>query len=97
MAAADTVKQVYKSRVSRTLDRDTVWLAQTPQMFRYALLRQALERALGNGEDQVTDESSALERIGLFPCVVPGHLHNMKITWPEDFRLVQLWLGQPEV
>ena len=82
---ADTLKEEEGGRVARTLARDRKWLAQTPQMFRLALLRRALEHA----GDAVTDEASAVEAIGLRPRLVAGSPHNFKVTWPEDFSLAE--------
>lgn len=84
--AIDTIKQSDDGlRVSRTLPRATLWAAQTPQMFRRALLRRALEAA-----DDVTDEASAIERLGLRPRLVEGSPRNMKVTLPGDFALVEM-------
>jgi 2-C-methyl-D-erythritol 4-phosphate cytidylyltransferase len=82
---ADTLKQAAGKRVRGTTDRSTHWLAQTPQMFRIATLRHALASA----GDLVTDESSAIERLGLAPLLVPGSAQNFKLTYPEDFLLAQ--------
>lgn len=82
---ADTLKEAQDGRVSKTLQRDGKWSAQTPQMFRIGLLQQALER----GGTDVTDESSALERMGLSPKLVVGSLENLKVTYPEDFELAE--------
>jgi 2-C-methyl-D-erythritol 4-phosphate cytidylyltransferase len=75
-------------RVSTTLDRAGKWLAQTPQMFRIGALLQALERAAHDGS-VVTDESSAMEALGLSPRLVRGSALNLKITYPEDFALAE--------
>ena len=90
---ADTLKQSQDDRgarthasgprVAQTLPRADKWLAQTPQMFRLGLLQRALHAA---GAD-VTDESSAVEALGLHPRLVPGEIENMKLTWPADFAL----------
>jgi len=82
---ADTLKEEEGGRVARTLSRDRKWLAQTPQMFRLALLRRALDHA----GDAVTDEASAIEAIGLRPRLVAGSPQNFKVTWPEDFALAE--------
>jgi len=71
-----------------------LWLAQTPQMFRLGLLRDALERAQHDGFD-VTDEASALERLGHQPRLVQGNLRNFKVTYPEDFALAEAMLAKP--
>lgn len=79
----DTLKQEEGGRVQGTLPRRGKWLAQTPQMFRIGVLRRALAQA---GED-VTDEASAVEALGLRPMLVTGSAQNIKVTWPEDFAL----------
>jgi 2-C-methyl-D-erythritol 4-phosphate cytidylyltransferase len=87
---AETVKKAGKDeagahRVLATEDRAALWLAQTPQMFRAGLLVQALQRARG----AVTDESSAIEQMGLRPKLVVGSRENIKVTWPEDLALAE--------
>jgi 2-C-methyl-D-erythritol 4-phosphate cytidylyltransferase / 2-C-methyl-D-erythritol 2,4-cyclodiphosphate synthase len=80
---ADTLKQAdVQGRVRTTVDRTGKWAAQTPQMFRLALLAQALDAA----GDAVTDEASAVEALGHAPLLVPGHADNFKLTWPDDFE-----------
>jgi 2-C-methyl-D-erythritol 4-phosphate cytidylyltransferase len=81
----DTLKSAAKGRVLATLPRSDKWLAQTPQMFRIGSLMEALELA----GDAVTDESSAIEAMGLSPRLVPGSAQNFKVTYPEDFALAQ--------
>jgi 2-C-methyl-D-erythritol 4-phosphate cytidylyltransferase len=86
LPVADTVKQqgdVAQPRVAKTLDRNGKWLAQTPQMFRLGVLQRALQQA---GAD-VTDESGAVEALGLAPLLITGELENFKLTWPGDFAL----------
>ncbi len=81
---ADTLKSAdADGRVAETLDRGAKWLAQTPQMFRLGLLQRALQQA---GE-AVTDESGAIEALGLAPRLVQGDIENLKLTWPADFAL----------
>lgn len=92
MPLADTLKRSGPDRrVAATVPRDQLWTAQTPQMFRYALLRQALERAV-----DVTDEASAVEAIGFFPKLVEGSLRNFKVTLPQDLHLAELFLKEIE-
>lgn len=74
-----------RGRVAATLDRSDKWLAQTPQMFRIGTLAKALEKAGG----AVTDESSAIEAMGLAPKLVAGSAQNFKVTYPEDFALAE--------
>jgi len=83
---ADTLKQASDGRVAKTLDRQAKWLAQTPQMFRLAVLQQALAAGT-SGRTEITDESSAIEALGLAPLLVPGEAENIKLTWPADFAL----------
>jgi 2-C-methyl-D-erythritol 4-phosphate cytidylyltransferase len=92
MPLADTLKRSGPDlRVAATVPRDQLWTAQTPQMFRYALLRQALERAV-----DVTDEASAVEAIGRFPKLVEGSLRNFKVTLPQDLHLAETLLKEIE-
>jgi len=81
----DTLKVAMGGRVAATLPRADKWLAQTPQMFRLGSLMEALE-AVG---ESVTDESSAIEAMGLAPKLVNGSALNFKVTYPEDFALAQ--------
>lgn len=81
----DTLKREQLGRVIDTVERGDKWLAQTPQMFRLGMLTQALRQA---GE-AVTDESSAIERLGLQPRLVAGSAQNFKVTYAEDFALAQ--------
>lgn len=72
--------------VVRTVDRNRIWQAATPQMFRFAVLQRALQRA----QDEhrvVTDEASAVEALGLPVRLVPGRADNIKVTYPEDLVL----------
>jgi 2-C-methyl-D-erythritol 4-phosphate cytidylyltransferase len=72
-------------RVAGTIDRSGKWLAQTPQMFRIGMLMDALKKT----GDTATDESSAIEALGLHPRLVPGGAQNFKVTYPEDFLLAE--------
>ena len=93
LPVAETVKRADDSgRVSETLDRNSLWLAQTPQMFRYAALRESLSAAIAGG-DEVTDEAAAMERAGHKPLLVAGHRGNLKITRPEDLPLAAITLA----
>ncbi len=82
---ADTLKSEVSARVAGTVDRSDKWLAQTPQMFRIG----ALQAALREVRTAVTDESSAMEVMGLKPKLVPGSAQNFKVTYPEDFALAE--------
>jgi 2-C-methyl-D-erythritol 4-phosphate cytidylyltransferase len=88
---ADTLKRSDgKDRVAATEPRARLWQAQTPQMFRYRVLVDALERA---GLANVTDESAAVEHAGLTPRLVMGEARNLKVTYPEDLELAERILG----
>jgi 2-C-methyl-D-erythritol 4-phosphate cytidylyltransferase len=90
---ADTVKLARSGsdEVAKTLSRDGLWLAQTPQLFQAGALRDALRAAHAAGVP-VTDEASAMEHAGYIPSLIPGSVRNFKVTWPEDFALMEKWL-----
>ena len=89
---ADTLKRgdgAAEPRVVRTEDRGPLWQAQTPQMFRYAVLARAFREP---GAASVTDESGAVELLAArgacaMPRLVAGSRANLKVTWPEDFAI----------
>ncbi|MFN7922509.1 MAG: 2-C-methyl-D-erythritol 4-phosphate cytidylyltransferase [Bryobacteraceae bacterium] len=88
----DTVKQVHKTKIRQTIPRERLVLAQTPQVFRYGLLRQAFAKAREDGFSG-TDESSLVERLDQVEVtVVPGSDRNIKITKPTDMELARLFL-----
>jgi 2-C-methyl-D-erythritol 4-phosphate cytidylyltransferase len=87
--STDTVKEVEGGRILRTLERAKLWRAQTPQCFRYDLLRRAYELASSGGLD-ATDDSALVERAGATVRVVEGGAHNIKITTPQDFALAEV-------
>lgn len=90
----DTMKRGDREgRISATEDRNGLWHALTPQMFRVGLLTQALEQALVDGF-VVTDEASAVEHVGLRPKLVEGSADNIKVTRPEDLALAEFFLGR---
>ena len=82
---SDTLKAEADGRVGATVPRDGKWLAQTPQMFRLATLIEALQHA----GDAVTDESSAIEALGLHPLLVSGSTENFKVTYPEEMIMAE--------
>jgi len=84
----DTLKIAEPGRdsVQGTLDRRHVWAAFTPQMFRYGLLRKALQHAVSTGIE-ITDESSAIEALNYSPLLIRGNPDNIKITHPGDLLL----------
>jgi|SRR5579871_1694587 len=90
----DTVKMVHRNKIRQTIPRERLILAQTPQVFRYHLLKQAFERAR---EDNFagTDESSLVERLDQVEVtVIPGSDRNIKITKPSDMDLARLFLAE---
>ncbi|MBT0665211.1 2-C-methyl-D-erythritol 4-phosphate cytidylyltransferase [Geobacter pelophilus] len=89
----DTVKIAADGIVCGTPQRDTLWLAQTPQTFRYGIIRNAYEQAAGEGF-LGTDDSSLVERLGGKVQVVVGDYRNIKITTPEDLVLAEAFLSE---
>jgi 2-C-methyl-D-erythritol 4-phosphate cytidylyltransferase len=87
---ADTLKRGEDGRVTTTLDRSSLWCAQTPQLFRFRSLRAALASGALAG---ITDEASAMERAGHAPRLVAGVSSNLKVTTPEDVVLAGAVLG----
>ena len=76
-------------RVAATVSRESIWAAQTPQMFRIGALADALRAGLVRSELAITDEASAIEATGRAPRLVRGDFDNIKVTWPEDFALAE--------
>jgi 2-C-methyl-D-erythritol 4-phosphate cytidylyltransferase len=97
LPAVDTIKQVERTAhgalITATIPREFVVLAQTPQGFRYGLLRRAFAEAQADGFVG-TDEASLVERAGLPVAVVPGSEINLKITRPGDLELAEFYLHQ---
>jgi 2-C-methyl-D-erythritol 4-phosphate cytidylyltransferase len=89
--SVDTVKQVERTTITATMPRERIVLAQTPQVFRYELLKQAFERAAEDGF-QATDEASLVEHLGMDITVVLGSDRNIKITKPSDMELARFFL-----
>lgn len=83
---------VSRTRVASTVDRDGLWQAQTPQMFRFGLLRQALRAAASQVGTKITDESSAMEAMGHSPRLVVGDMTNLKVTYPSDLAVAEMIL-----
>jgi len=97
LPVVDTVKRCIEGEACGTIPRNGLWLAQTPQMFRYQLLREALTAA--TDPNTITDDASAVEALGLTPKLVEGHPRNLKVTLPDDIRIAELYLAvsQPEL
>jgi 2-C-methyl-D-erythritol 4-phosphate cytidylyltransferase len=93
----DTMKRADASgEVIETVSRGGLWHALTPQMFRLAMLEQAIERAIDESI-LITDEAQAMERCGHRPLLVEGRADNIKITRPGDLALAELFLSNSGV
>ena len=93
---ADTLKRAHDGGyVLESVPRESLWQAQTPQMFRHRLLLEALDLA-----PRVTDEAGAIEALGLSPRLVPADVSNLKVTYPLDLQLAE-WIlknrGRPSM
>lgn len=94
LPAADTMKRSdADGTIIDTVCRENLWRALTPQMFRFGMLYEALDRA-NNENAVITDEASAIEWAGFLPKMVEGHADNIKITQPQDLTLAALYLQQ---
>ncbi|NHZ35029.1 2-C-methyl-D-erythritol 4-phosphate cytidylyltransferase [Massilia rubra] len=94
LPVVDTVKRSGANAASiTTVARDGLWLAQTPQMFRYKLLCDAL--AAATDASVITDDASAVEALGFSPKLVEGHPRNLKVTLPADIRIAEMYLAAP--
>ena len=92
----DTMKRsMINNTIKDTVERENLWHALTPQMFRFGLLMDSIESAL-NEDKMITDEASAIELAGFHPLLVEGHADNLKITRPEDLALAAFYLSQQE-
>ena len=91
MPLADTLKSADENqRVAATIPRINLWRAQTPQMFRYELLRRGLDR-----RPDATDEAQAVESVGYSaPRLVQGENLNIKVTFAEDLQLAEMILAR---
>jgi len=88
----DTLKRVTDQRVTATVDRSQLWQAQTPQIFRFELLKRALLAA-----PAATDEASAVEALGILPRICRGRADNLKITTNEDLAMARFLVsGAPQ-
>jgi len=91
--SVDTVKQVQRHMIQGSIPRERIVLAQTPQAFRYPIIREAYARAAADGFHG-TDDSSLAERLGYNVTVIMGSDRNIKITKPSDLPLARLYLAQ---
>lgn len=91
--SVDTVKLANANQtIDKTLNREQIWLAQTPQYFPVEALATAIESGLQQGLP-ITDEASAIEAQGQHPALVIGTRKNIKVTEPEDMMLASVWLA----
>ena len=89
---ADTLKNVSNACIESTVDRSTLWAAQTPQMFRLGFLRDCLHKAFAS-DVVVTDEASCIEAAGFKPKIVLSERSNIKVTYPADLAWVEYFLA----
>ena len=94
LPVADTLKKSGKNhKIEQTVERTDLWQAQTPQMFKYGMLKHALQAnssaASSHAINIATDEAQAIEALGLQPTLVLGELRNLKITYPQDLTLLE--------
>ncbi|ARB05129.1 2-C-methyl-D-erythritol 4-phosphate cytidylyltransferase [Neisseria lactamica] len=87
---ADTLKRAEGGQISATVERTSLWQAQTPQLFQAGLLHRALAAANLEG---ITDEASAVEKLGVRPLLIQGDVRNLKLTQPQDAYIVRLLLN----
>ncbi len=90
---ADTIKHVENNNIVSTLDRENIWRAYTPQMFKFGLLQSAIQKAFKDNI-YITDEASAIEYIGYQPCMIEGDARNIKVTTAEDISLAEIFLQE---
>ncbi len=96
MPVRDTMKRAGEDNlIIETVDRNQLWHALTPQMFRFKKLRQAIEDAIENNIP-ITDEAQAIEQTGQRPILVEGSARNIKVTRPEDLALASFYLSEME-
>ncbi len=87
----DTIKLADKRKfITKTLDRSHLWRAQTPQAFKYELLKYALTRVKSNSN--ITDDASLLEYVGKKVKILEGSVKNIKITTKEDIKIAEVLL-----
>ena len=92
----DTVKQVGQDHeIQATINRERLWRALTPQMFRLDLLKESIASATGDNLF-VTDEAQAMENRGYKPGIVQGGSHNIKVSQAEDLALAEFYLKEQE-
>ncbi len=98
LPATDTLKKVKNNSIVETINRDHIWLAQTPQAFEYKLICQAHSKFDRNNSSQAiaTDDASLVEALGVGVRVVEPSSINLKVTTAEDLKYVEIVLGAKE-
>ncbi len=96
LPVTDTIKEVDGATIVRTLDRSRIYRAQTPQAFRFELLREANQRAREHGlpPESLTDDALLVERLGVDVAIVEGSARNIKITTPDDLAFARRLLEE---
>jgi len=90
----DTLKRINKEGfIEETVSRSRLWMAQTPQSFRFDILWKAHQQALKEGFEG-TDDAALVERLGVAVKMIPGSARNIKITYSEDLDMAQEWLAE---
>ena len=90
--ALDTIKKIHDEKVT-TIDRNELYHAQTPQMFRFGILKEAIDNAI-EIDNHITDDSEALENLGYSIKIVSGSKSNIKITQADDLELANYYLNK---
>ena len=95
---ADTLKLAdAENRVEKTIPRTDLWQAQTPQMFKYGILKHALQTNIhAASRPAFTDEAEAIEAQGLQPKLVQGELRHLKVTYPQDLTILEALFKQEQ-
>ncbi len=95
LPSKETVKEVDdRSEVVKTYERKRLWMAQTPQVFRFQDILTAHQRAFHEGWEEATDDSILIERLGIPVKVIQGAENNIKVTTPQDLELARFLLGK---
>lgn len=92
MAVSETLKEVSQHQVVQTVSREHLFAAQTPQAFRYGILKKAYQES--GSKTHWTDEAMLVEHAGFVVSIVPGEKRNIKVTEPEDLLLAEFYLEQ---
>jgi 2-C-methyl-D-erythritol 4-phosphate cytidylyltransferase len=95
LPVTDAIKRSTRERAVTSIDRSELWRAQTPQLFRLDLLRNALDRSRTRTPPH-DDEAAAMEAAGYKPLLLRGRASNLKVVYPEDLPLAEFWLSRQE-